>query len=130
MLAAGLCSILIHTNLAQVLWCALIGSTFITFIPVEEAQLIPARGAAYPTYMQQTPWAPPAWSLVGQSLAWMIERGEPVRLDAALGGAAPLSQQRSQFPSLGLGKPLACLTAHTYNPGRMASLCWYWADSW
>ncbi len=55
-LAAGLCSILIHTNLAQALWCALIGSTFVAFIPVEEGQLIAARGAAYPSYMQQTPW--------------------------------------------------------------------------
>lgn len=53
---AGLCSMVIHSNLAQVLWCGMIATTFIAFIPVEEAQLIAARGEAYPSYMQRTPW--------------------------------------------------------------------------
>jgi hypothetical protein len=55
-LLAGLCSIVIHPHPAQVLWCLLIGGTFIAFIPVEERQLIAARGDAYRTYMQATPW--------------------------------------------------------------------------
>jgi protein-S-isoprenylcysteine O-methyltransferase Ste14 len=52
----GLCSLLIHANVAQVLWCVMIGSTFILFIPIEEAQLSAARGDAYAAYMQKTPW--------------------------------------------------------------------------
>ncbi|MFI5397475.1 MAG: methyltransferase family protein [Candidatus Binatia bacterium] len=53
---AGLCSLLIHPNVAQVLWCLLIGGTFVAFIPVEEAQLLAARGDAYAAYVQRTPW--------------------------------------------------------------------------
>ena len=53
---AGLCSLLIHANVAQVLWCLMIGGTFILFIPIEEAQLSAARGDAYAAYMQKTPW--------------------------------------------------------------------------
>jgi protein-S-isoprenylcysteine O-methyltransferase Ste14 len=55
-LLAGLCSIAIHPNIAQVLWSALIGATFVGFIPVEERQLIAARGEAYRAYMRATPW--------------------------------------------------------------------------
>lgn len=53
---AALCSIVIHTNAAQILWCVLVGATFIGFIPIEERQLIEARGDAYRAYMQATPW--------------------------------------------------------------------------
>lgn len=55
-LLGALCSIVIHTNAAQVLWCVLIGATFVGFIPIEERQLIEARGDAYRAYMQATPW--------------------------------------------------------------------------
>jgi protein-S-isoprenylcysteine O-methyltransferase Ste14 len=55
-LCAGLCSILIHANGAQVLWCVMIGATFVGFIPVEERQLLEARGDAYRAYMHQTQW--------------------------------------------------------------------------
>ncbi len=55
-LLAALCSIVIHAHFAQVLWCAMIGATFIAFIPVEEAQLMVARGTAYQSYMERTPW--------------------------------------------------------------------------
>jgi protein-S-isoprenylcysteine O-methyltransferase Ste14 len=53
---AGLCSLVIHPNAAQLLWCLLIAGTFIGFIPVEEAQLTAARGEAYVAYAQRTPW--------------------------------------------------------------------------
>jgi protein-S-isoprenylcysteine O-methyltransferase Ste14 len=53
---AGLFSLLIHANAAQLLWCLLIGGTFVAFIPVEEGQLIAARGEDYTAYMQKTPW--------------------------------------------------------------------------
>jgi protein-S-isoprenylcysteine O-methyltransferase Ste14 len=55
-LLAGLCSIVMHPHAGQVLWCLLIGGTFIAFIPVEERQLIAARGDTYRLYMQATPW--------------------------------------------------------------------------
>ena len=55
-LLAGLCSLIIHPNTAQLLWCLMIGGTFVAFIPVEERQLIAARGEAYLSYMQRTPW--------------------------------------------------------------------------
>jgi protein-S-isoprenylcysteine O-methyltransferase Ste14 len=53
---AGLCSIVIHFNAAQILWCLMIVGTFVGFIPIEEAQLRAARGEAYRAYMQRTPW--------------------------------------------------------------------------
>jgi protein-S-isoprenylcysteine O-methyltransferase Ste14 len=52
----GLCSLILHPNLAQVLWVLMIGATFVAFIPIEEAQLVAARGDTYRAYMQQTPW--------------------------------------------------------------------------
>jgi protein-S-isoprenylcysteine O-methyltransferase Ste14 len=60
---AGLCSLLIHPNIAQLLWCLMIGTTFVLFIPIEEAQLVAVRGDAYQVYMQQTPWrlVPGVW---------------------------------------------------------------------
>lgn len=53
---AGLCGLLIHPNAGQLLWTLLIGATFVAFIPVEEAQMIAARGNDYREYMQRTPY--------------------------------------------------------------------------
>lgn len=53
---AALCSLLLHPNAAQFLWCAMIGGTFVGFIPIEEHQLFQARGEAYRAYMQATQW--------------------------------------------------------------------------
>jgi hypothetical protein len=55
-LLAALCSLLLHPNGAQVLWCTMIGATFVGFIPIEERQLLGARGDAYFTYTQVTRW--------------------------------------------------------------------------
>ncbi|MGD9647891.1 MAG: hypothetical protein AB7U73_19425, partial [Pirellulales bacterium] len=37
---AGVCSLVLHPHAGQLLWTALVGTTFIAFIPVEEAQLL------------------------------------------------------------------------------------------
>jgi protein-S-isoprenylcysteine O-methyltransferase Ste14 len=55
-LLAGLSSLLIHPNTAQLFWVVLIDGTFLLFIPVEEAQLIAARGDDYRRYQERTPW--------------------------------------------------------------------------
>jgi protein-S-isoprenylcysteine O-methyltransferase Ste14 len=55
-LLAALCSLLLHPNAAQVLWCTMIGATFVGFIPIEERQLLEARGDAYFAYAQVTRW--------------------------------------------------------------------------
>lgn len=52
----GLSSLLVHPNVGQLFWIGLIGATFIAFIPVEEAQLVAARGEDYLRYREQTPW--------------------------------------------------------------------------
>ncbi len=52
----GLCSLLIHANMGQLLWVGLLGVTFIGFIPVEERQMLAARGDDYREYMQRTPY--------------------------------------------------------------------------
>jgi protein-S-isoprenylcysteine O-methyltransferase Ste14 len=52
----GLASLLVHPNVAQLFWVALFGGTFLAFIPVEEAQMIRARGEDYRSYMSQTRW--------------------------------------------------------------------------
>jgi protein-S-isoprenylcysteine O-methyltransferase Ste14 len=52
----GLSTLAIHPNVAQVLWCAMIGATFIMFIPIEEAQLLAARGDDYRRYCERTPY--------------------------------------------------------------------------
>lgn len=49
-------SLLIHPHAAQLVWCAVITGSFVAFIPIEEAQLLRARGDAYRAYMQQTPY--------------------------------------------------------------------------
>ena len=56
MTLACLCSLVLHPNMAQVFWSALVAGTFILFIPVEEGQLIRARGDEYRAYMRQTPY--------------------------------------------------------------------------
>ncbi len=55
-LLAGISALIYHPTLAQVFWTALIGGSFIAFIPVEEAQLIAARGDDYRKYRECTPY--------------------------------------------------------------------------
>jgi hypothetical protein len=55
-LLAGMCALVVHPNVAQLFWISLIGATFIAFIPVEEAQLMAARGDDYRRYRQQVPY--------------------------------------------------------------------------
>jgi hypothetical protein len=52
----GLCAAVVHPNAGQLLWTAMLGLTFLSFIPVEEAQLLAARGDDYRRYRQQTPY--------------------------------------------------------------------------
>ncbi len=42
--------------MGQLLWTLLMGATFVAFIPVEEAQMITARGDDYKRYMKNTPY--------------------------------------------------------------------------
>ena len=53
---AGVCGLFLHPHLGQLFWTLLIGTTFIAFIPVEEAQMISARGDDYRRYMRATPY--------------------------------------------------------------------------
>ena len=53
---ASLASLLVHPNLGQLFWALLLSGTFVAFVPVEEAQLIVARGDDYRQYMTRTPW--------------------------------------------------------------------------
>jgi protein-S-isoprenylcysteine O-methyltransferase Ste14 len=55
-LFAGLCSVLIHGNVAALFWAVLVGATFLLFIPIEEQQLLAARGTAYLEYRERTPY--------------------------------------------------------------------------
>jgi protein-S-isoprenylcysteine O-methyltransferase Ste14 len=55
-LLMGGCAFLLHPNAAQLLWSVMIGGTFVAFIPIEEKQLIEARGEEYREYMRATPW--------------------------------------------------------------------------
>ncbi len=52
----ALCSLMMHPNAAQLLWAALTTATFMAFIPVEESQLLAARGDDYRRYRQRTPY--------------------------------------------------------------------------
>jgi protein-S-isoprenylcysteine O-methyltransferase Ste14 len=52
--AAG--TLLVHPNAAQLFWAVLIEGTLIAFIPVEEAQLLAARGDDYRRYRERTPY--------------------------------------------------------------------------
>jgi protein-S-isoprenylcysteine O-methyltransferase Ste14 len=51
---AGVCGLLIHPHIGQLFWTLLIGATFVAYIPVEEAQMIAARGDDYRRYMERT----------------------------------------------------------------------------
>jgi protein-S-isoprenylcysteine O-methyltransferase Ste14 len=53
---AGTCGLIFHPTMAQLFWTLLIGATFIAFIPVEEAQMIAARGDDYRRYMKAAPY--------------------------------------------------------------------------
>jgi len=53
---AGLASLFIYPNAGQLLWVGLVGGTFIGFIPVEERQMIAARGGDYLQYRAKTRW--------------------------------------------------------------------------
>jgi protein-S-isoprenylcysteine O-methyltransferase Ste14 len=55
-LLAGVSALAIHPNAGQLLWTVMIGLTFILFIPVEEAQMIAARGDDYRSYQRRTPY--------------------------------------------------------------------------
>lgn len=55
-LLGGLASLFMHPNAGQLLWAVLIAATFIAFIPVEEAQLVRARGEDYLRYRERTPY--------------------------------------------------------------------------
>ncbi len=52
----GLTSIIIHPHLPQLFWAVFFGATFLIWVPVEEGQLIAARGDGYRAYMKQTPY--------------------------------------------------------------------------
>jgi len=52
----GICALAVHPNAAQLFWTAMVGATFLAFIPIEEAQLLAARGDDYRRYRQQTPY--------------------------------------------------------------------------
>ncbi|HZZ71257.1 MAG TPA: hypothetical protein VFE24_03335 [Pirellulales bacterium] len=49
-------TLLIHPTMAQLFWVALISGSFIGFIPLEERQLMAARGAEYADYRRRTPY--------------------------------------------------------------------------
>jgi protein-S-isoprenylcysteine O-methyltransferase Ste14 len=53
---AGVCGLFLHPHAGQLLWTLLLGATFVAFIPVEEAQMIAARGDDYRRYMKTTPY--------------------------------------------------------------------------
>ncbi len=53
---AALASLLIHPNMGQLFWVLILSGTFLAFIPVEEAQLLRARGDDYRSYVERTPW--------------------------------------------------------------------------
>lgn len=53
---ATLASLLIHPNMGQFFWALILSATFVAFIPVEEAQLLRARGEDYRKYSERTPW--------------------------------------------------------------------------
>ena len=48
-------SLLVHPNAAQLVWGVTLTLTFLVFIPIEERQLLRARGDAYRAYMERVP---------------------------------------------------------------------------
>lgn len=55
-LLALLASLIIHPHVAQLFWGGLVGGTFVLFSPIEERQLLRARGDDYLEYKKQTRW--------------------------------------------------------------------------
>jgi protein-S-isoprenylcysteine O-methyltransferase Ste14 len=55
-ISAAAASLLIHPNMGQFFWALLLSATFVAFIPVEEKQLLRARGDDYRKYAERTPW--------------------------------------------------------------------------
>jgi protein-S-isoprenylcysteine O-methyltransferase Ste14 len=55
-LLMGASALIVHPHCGQLLWTAMLGATFIGFIPIEEAQLRAARGEEYERYCQRTPY--------------------------------------------------------------------------
>lgn len=55
-LIGALGSVLMHPHAGQVFWAIMLVGTFVIFIPVEEAQLLRARGDDYRSYMERTRW--------------------------------------------------------------------------
>lgn len=51
-----LSSLVVHPHTGQLLFAAMIAASFIGFIPIEEAQLIRARGDEYLEYKRRTPY--------------------------------------------------------------------------
>ncbi|WP_321396720.1 hypothetical protein [Emcibacter sp.] len=49
---AGVGGLLIHPHMGQLMWTAMIGLTFLLFIPYEESQLLKRRGEEYRVYMK------------------------------------------------------------------------------
>ncbi len=52
----GVAGLIYHPNASQLLWTAMLGVTFIGFIPVEESLLRKSHGDAYRDYCKQTPY--------------------------------------------------------------------------
>lgn len=52
----GASALVIHPNVAQLLWSAMLGASFIGFIPFEEKLLLEARGDDYRRYCERTPY--------------------------------------------------------------------------
>ncbi len=50
----GLAALVVHPNAAQLLWTIMLCASFLGYIPVEEAQLLAARGNEYRRYCEQT----------------------------------------------------------------------------
>ena len=55
-LMACAASWIVHPDTSQLFWTVLISGSFVSFIPVEEAQMIRARGDDYRAYQRATPW--------------------------------------------------------------------------
>ena len=55
-LLASLSCVVVHPNAAQLFWAILLPATFVAYIPIEEAQLLAARGNEYREYQQRTPY--------------------------------------------------------------------------
>jgi protein-S-isoprenylcysteine O-methyltransferase Ste14 len=52
----GVAALVYHPNAGQLLWTVMLGLSFVLFIPLEEKQLLAARGDEYRRYCERTPW--------------------------------------------------------------------------